>query len=206
MNEIATIENLYLLLGEIPKERMSSIATSPIDYIMMRDEEEYLKSCFYQKGQIKGDGIIFNSCNNDDSAPHYYFSYDASEEANIRSSFISMQEFLASATYINRRFKITEEALSEALGGAIPDNIEETPDREECFLICALGDKVLIKKDSFFTSGYEVIDINQTPFKSTDYVFTSDIETTNITPQEIIEGIKSDLKGDIMDSPTTYTP
>ena len=206
MNEIATIENLYLLLGEIPKERMSSIDGSPIASLLIRDEEAYVKSCFYQKGKTKGDSIILNSCDIDDSNPHYYFSYDASEESNIRSSFISMQEFLASATYINRRFKITEEALSEALGGAIPDNIEETSDREEWFLICALGDKALIKKDSFFTSGYEVIDIKESPLNSNDYVFTSDIETTNITPQEIIEGIKSDLKGNIMDSPTISTP
>lgn len=206
MTEISNAENLYLLLGQIPKERMYSTGGSPIASLVVRDEDEYVRSCFYQKGKIGENSIALGSWDNNDAAPHYYFSYNEGEEQNISEAFISMQEFLASATYINRRFRITEAAIFEILGGAIPDNYGEILELEERFLICALGDKALIKKDAHFISGYEVIDISRTPLNSESFEFTTDVEKTDILPNEIIDGIKRDLRGEIIVEGTIYTP
>lgn len=199
MSDLIVSENLYLLYGDVPAERMFTI-----DGIFhVRDEAENLendlRSRLYSKSKCGNDSFTIGSVNETmDSNDVYFFGYSNQENDEFSKSFIDLRIFLANARFIGRKFVPNKESAYESFQGAAISSLEvEMIENDETSyeLVCALGNVAIIKVPSVLFSGYKIVSITQTPLVGKEYEFVaSDIKNYDV--EDIIEGIKSDLNGD----------
>lgn len=202
--EVTMKEEMYLLIGDIPVERMYIIESNdasdrPFD---MEKKENDIKSRFYFKFVNSDESFTMNSIDEDPYQEHYYFGYSEDEIEIFNQSFIGLREFLARASYVGRQFEPTTEYYAYSLYQGNAMRVEELEAIENMhdsrLLVCVLGNKVLVKNESIITSGFSFVDIKDTPLANESfYKFVSEKEDLPYTHDDIVEGIKEDLQQNI---------
>ncbi len=205
--ELAKGEEIYLLIGEIPTDRMYIIEDSKSRNKLFGNDnkEKDIKSRFYFKSISQDGSFTMNSVDENSYQDHYYFGYSSDEMEKFNKSFIGLREFLSRARYVTRQFEPTTEYYVHTIyqGNAMRlsdlERLENTHDPR--LLICILGDKALVKKNSILTSGFEFIDTKDTPFMNEKYyTFVSEKEDLPYTKDDICEGIREDIQQTISDN------
>lgn len=200
MNELELNNNLYVLYGEIPENKLCIIDS----LINCRDNDEELgkdlRSRFYSMSKCGENSFIVSSVTDTmDSSDSYYFGYDNSDE-DFSKSFMSLTGYLRNARFIGRVFVPNKEYAYESFNGSAISSLEvESIENDETSyeLVCVLGNIAIIKQPSFITSGYKLVPITETPLVGKKYDFTKgEVKTYNV--DEIINGIISDINDEVL--------
>ncbi len=195
---LANSEDLYLLVGDIPTDRMFIIENVGESNISLLDKDKDIKARLYFKSKNNDGSFTMNSIDENPYQEHYYFSYSNGETERENNAFIGIREFLARGSFVCRQFEPTVEYYIDTLyqGNAVSlaelDIIESY--HVPKLLICILGNKALVKTKSSLTSGLEFIDFKDTPLVNEKYYkFVGEKEELPYTYDEIVEGIKDDI-------------
>lgn len=196
-NELMLNEDIYLLYGSIPVERLCFMK----GIISNRDKKEVfesdLRERFYIKSKCGIDGFTLNSANYSGASEDiYFFGYADNDISGMRDGFVGLKEFLCKAKFIGRTFRPNPDDFSSFEGRAISEAEYDmvVNDQTKYELVCVLGNVAIIKKRAFVTSGYSVVDISKTPLVGNEYIFLSDEETKEYDKNEILKGIEQDLR------------
>lgn len=200
MNELELNNNLYVLYGEIPENKLCIIDS----LINCRDNDEKLgkdlKSRFYSMAKCGDNSFVVSSVTDTmDSSDSYYFGYDNGDE-DFSKSFMSLANYLRNARFIGRVFVPNKEYAYESFGGQTisHDEVMSIENDETSYeLVCVYGNVAMIKTPSILTSGYKIVPITETPLVGKKYDFTQgEVKTYNIG--EIMNGIVSDINDEIL--------
>lgn len=204
-NESAREEEMYLLVGDIPTERMHIIERNADvnKKFDMKNNEEYIKSRFYFKSTCKDGSFIMNSIDENPYLNHYYFGYSEDETENFKQSFIGLREFLARASYVGRKFEPTIDFYIDTVYKDDTIRVEELDLLEKShnprLIVYVLGNKVLIKSPNITTSGFSFIETKDTPLvNEKHYRFVGQREDLAFTHDDIVNGVNADIQINIM--------
>ena len=190
-------ENLYLLYGEIPVDRIC-IMEGTLN--SRESEEEFVKDLrgrFYTKNKCGTDGFMMNSATQDlFSDDDFFMGFADNDVATASKSFMGLREFLAKAKFVGRTFRPNPEDFSAFEGRPISEIEYDmvVNDKTRYELVCVLGNVAIIKRDAILTSGYSVVDLRRTPLVGNEYVFIKGEEPKQYDREEIVKGIENDVQ------------
>ena len=190
-------DNLYLLYGEIPVDRICIMEGT---FNSRENEEAFeidLRGRLYTKGRCGTDGFMMNSATQDlFSEDDFFIGYADNDVELARKSFMGLREFLARAKFVGRTYRPNPEDFSMFEGRAISEAEYDmvVNDKTRYELVCVLGNVAIIKQPSILTSGYSVVDIRRTPFVGTEYVFVEGDEPKQYDREEIVKGMEKDVE------------
>ena len=190
-------DNLYLLYGEIPVDRICIMEGT---FNSRENEEAFeidLRGRLYTKGRCGTDGFMMNSATQDlFSEDDFFIGYADNDVELARKSFIGLREFLARAKFVGRTYRPNPEDFSMFEGRAISEAEYDmvVNDKTRYELVCVLGNVAIIKQPAILTSGYSVVDIRRTPFVGTEYVFVEGDEPKQYDREEIVKGMEKDVE------------
>lgn len=190
-------DNLYLLYGEIPVDRICIMEGT---FNSRENEEAFeidLRGRLYTKGRCGTDGFMMNSATQDlFSEDDFFIGYADNDVELARKSFMGLREFLARAKFVGRTYRPNPEDFSMFEGRAISEAEYDmvVNDKTRYELVCVLGNVAIIKQPAILTSGYSVVDIRRTPFVGTEYVFVEGDEPKQYDREEIVKGMEKDVE------------
>ena len=190
-------DNLYLLYGEIPVDRICIMEGT---FNNRENEEAFeidLRGRLYTKGRCGTDGFMMNSATQDlFSEDDFFIGYADNDVELARKSFMGLREFLARAKFVGRTYRPNPEDFSMFEGRAISEAEYDmvVNDKTRYELVCVLGNVAIIKQPAILTSGYSVVDIRRTPFVGTEYVFVEGDEPKQYDREEIVKGMEKDVE------------
>ena len=190
-------DNLYLLYGEIPVDRICIMEGT---FNSRENEEAFeidLRCRLYTKGRCGTDGFMMNSATQDlFSEDDFFIGYADNDVELARKSFMGLREFLARAKFVGRTYRPNPEDFSMFEGRAISEAEYDmvVNDKTRYELVCVLGNVAIIKQPAILTSGYSVVDIRRTPFVGTEYVFVEGDEPKQYDREEIVKGMEKDVE------------
>lgn len=197
-NELMTLnENLYLLYGNIPVDRICIMEGT---FNNRENEEAFvtdLRGRLYTKGRCGTDGFMMNSATQDLFSEDDFFIGYADNDVELASkSFMGLREFLARAKFIGRTFRPNPEDFSCYEGRAISEAEYDmvVNDQTRYDLVCVLGNVAIIKRPAVLTSGYSVLDIRRTPLVGNEFVFVEGEEPKQYDKEEIVRGMEKDVE------------